>query len=205
MYAVIQTGGKQYRVQEGDVLKIEKLAGEAGSTVEFDKVLLMGEGEQVEIGAPFLDGRKVTGTVRSQGRGPKVEIIKLRRRKHYRRTQGHRQAYTEVEITGIGGGPGKKAAAASGAEASSAKTSGAGASGSQAGATGGAQKKSASSGSAKSGSAAKSGSSAKSGAKKTAASSKSASSGGTAPKTGKASSAGRSTKAGTSKGKSKDS
>ncbi len=130
MYAVIQTGGKQYRVKEGDVLRLEKLAGDPGSTIEFDRVLLLGEGEQVELGSPFLEGRTVRGTVRSQGRARKIEIIKLRRRKHYRRTQGHRQAYTEVEITAIGAGgrksAGRAATKAAGGEGSAAAGAGGG-------------------------------------------------------------------------------
>jgi len=199
MYAVIQTGGKQYRVQEGDVLRIEKLAGEAGSTVEFDKVLLMGEGEQVEIGAPFLDGRKVTGKVRSQGRGSKVEIIKLRRRKHYRKTQGHRQAYTEVEITGIGDGSGKKAAEAPGAGASGSESKAPGESAQTA--RGGGQSKAASSDSSTGSSASQPAASAGSGAKEAGGSSRSAGPGsGSARKAGKGSSAGSAAKA-----KSKDS
>ena len=101
MYAVISTGGKQYRVSEGQVLRIEKLDAEAGANVEFDKVLLVGSGDQVKIGAPFLSGGKVTGTVQSHGKGDKKVIVKFRRRKHYKRTQGHRQHYTEIEITGI--------------------------------------------------------------------------------------------------------
>lgn len=103
MYAVISTGGKQYRVSEGSVLRIEKLEAEAGATVEFDKVLMVGEGEQVKIGAPFLDGGKVTATVRSHGQTKKVPVVKFRRRKHYLRQGNHRQQYTEVKVTGIAG------------------------------------------------------------------------------------------------------
>lgn len=101
MYAVIVTGGKQYRVSEGDTLKVEKLVVEAGSNVEFDQVLMAGEGDQVKVGAPYLDGGKVTAEVVEHGRGKKVEIIKFRRRKHSRKRQGHRQNYTAVRITGI--------------------------------------------------------------------------------------------------------
>lgn len=104
MYAVIETGGKQYRVAQGDVIKVEKLLNEAGETIEFDKVLMISDGDQkVVMGAPFVDGGKVTATVKTQGRHRKVEIIKFRRRKHHMKRQGHRQAYTELEITGIKG------------------------------------------------------------------------------------------------------
>ncbi len=101
MYAVIATGGKQYRVAEGDVIQVETLEGEAGASIDFDKVLMVGEGENVKIGAPYLDGGKVTATIKSHGRGKKVEIVKFRRRKHHRKQMGHRQNYTEVQITGI--------------------------------------------------------------------------------------------------------
>jgi large subunit ribosomal protein L21 len=103
MYAVIATGGKQYRVAEGEVVRIEKLTAEPGADVEFDKVLLVGQGSQVKVGAPFLDGGKVTGTVQSHGKGDKVRIVKFRRRKHYLRQGTHRQPYTDVKITGIQG------------------------------------------------------------------------------------------------------
>ncbi len=101
MYAIVATGGKQYRVKEGEKLRVEKLSAEAGDTVELDKVLMVGEGDDVKIGAPYLEGAKVTATVAANGRGDKVKIVKFRRRKHYRRETGHRQAYTEIEITGI--------------------------------------------------------------------------------------------------------
>jgi large subunit ribosomal protein L21 len=103
MYAVIHTGGKQYRVQEGEVLRVEKLSAEAGSQIEFDRVLLVGEGEDLTIGRPFVEGGKVTATVRAHGKGDKVEIVKFRRRKHYMRRKGHRQLFTELEITAIQG------------------------------------------------------------------------------------------------------
>jgi large subunit ribosomal protein L21 len=103
MFAVINTGGKQYRVSEGTVLRIEKLSADAGSTVEFDKVLLMGQGDQVKVGKPLLDGAKVTATVQSHGKGDKVSVVKFRRRKHYLRMKGHRQSYTEIKVTGIVG------------------------------------------------------------------------------------------------------
>ncbi len=104
MYAVISTGGKQYRVSEGQVLRIEKLEAEAGADVEFDKVLLVGSGDQVKIGSPFLSGGKVTATVQSHGKGDKKVIVKFRRRKHYLRQGTHRQPFTEVKVTGIVGG-----------------------------------------------------------------------------------------------------
>ena len=101
MYAVIQTGGKQYRVEEGTYLKIEKLELGVGDSVEFDKVLLIQSDDAVKVGLPFIEGGKVTATVLSQGRHDKVKIIKFRRRKHHMKQQGHRQYYTEVQITGI--------------------------------------------------------------------------------------------------------
>jgi large subunit ribosomal protein L21 len=101
MYAVIATGGKQYRVAEGDVLRIEKLAAEPGASVEFDRVLVVGEGQGIKVGAPYVAGGKVTATVQSHGKGDKVRIVKFRRRKHYLRQGTHRQQYTEVRITGI--------------------------------------------------------------------------------------------------------
>ena len=103
MYAVIKTGGKQYRVSEGDTLRVEKLDSNAGETIEFDQVLAVGEGADLRIGTPFVEGGKVTATVREQGRAKKVEIIKFRRRKHHMKKMGHRQSYTELEITGISG------------------------------------------------------------------------------------------------------
>ncbi len=101
MYAIVATGGKQYRVKEGEKLRVEKLTAEAGETVELDQVLLVGEGEDVKVGAPYLEGAKVTATVSEHGRLDKVKIIKFRRRKHHRKQMGHRQSYTEIEITGI--------------------------------------------------------------------------------------------------------
>jgi large subunit ribosomal protein L21 len=103
MYAVIKTGGKQYRVTQGETLRVETLDAGEGDSVEFDHVLMVGEGEEVKIGTPLLDGGKVTATVKSHGRAKKVEIIKFRRRKHHMKRMGHRQNYTEVEITGISG------------------------------------------------------------------------------------------------------
>jgi len=101
MYAVIESGGKQHRVEEGEVLKLEKLDAATGDKVDFDKVLMVGEGESVKIGAPYVEGSKVTAEVLNQARGNKVKIIKFNRRKHHRKQQGHRQWYTEVKITGI--------------------------------------------------------------------------------------------------------
>ena len=101
MFAVIHTGGKQYRVSEGSVLRIEKLAADAGSSVAFDQVLLVGQGDDVKVGKPYLSGAKVTATVQAHGQGDKVRIVKFRRRKHYLRQKGHRQPYTEVKVTGI--------------------------------------------------------------------------------------------------------
>ena len=101
MYAVFKTGGKQYRAKQGDVLKIEKLELDAGSDVAFDQVMMLGEGDDVKIGTPIVAGAVVSGKVLSQGRADKVHILKFRRRKHFSKQQGHRQYYTEVEITAI--------------------------------------------------------------------------------------------------------
>jgi len=101
MYAVIATGGKQYRVTQDAVLRIEKLNAEAGSTVEFSDVRLIGEGADVKVGAPSVAGAKVTATVVRHGQGPKSVIVKFRRRKHYLRQGTHRQEFTEVKVTGI--------------------------------------------------------------------------------------------------------
>ncbi len=103
MFAVIVSGGKQYRVQEGQTLKLEKLTAEAGSSVEFDRVLLVGNGDDVKVGAPVVEGAKVAAEIVAHGRGDKVTIIKFRRRKHHMKRQGHRQWFTEVKITGISG------------------------------------------------------------------------------------------------------
>lgn len=104
MYAVIQTGGKQYRVSEGDTVKIEKLTAEAGDSVDFEQVLMVADGDDVKVGKPYLTGGKVTATVESHGRAKKVKIIKFRRRKHHMKRQGHRQWFTAVKITGISAG-----------------------------------------------------------------------------------------------------
>jgi large subunit ribosomal protein L21 len=101
MYAVIATGGKQYRVEKGAVLRVEKLDADPGSTVEFNEVLLVGDGEQVWLGAPLLSGGKVLATVQKHARTRKVAVIKFRRRKHYLRQKTHRQPFTEVRITEI--------------------------------------------------------------------------------------------------------
>ena len=101
MYAVILSGGKQYRVQEGDVLKLETLPAEVGSTIDFDKILLVGEGQAVNVGAPYLKTSKVSATVISHGRHKKIRIVKFKRRKHQEKWQGHRQNFTEVKITAI--------------------------------------------------------------------------------------------------------
>jgi len=101
MYAVIKTGGKQYRVSSGDKLKVEKLAGDVGVEIVLEEVLAVGEGESVSLGSPFVAGASVKATVLAQGRGDKVSIFKMRRRKHYKKSQGHRQSYTEIRIDGI--------------------------------------------------------------------------------------------------------
>ncbi len=101
MYAVIKTGGKQYRVAAGERIKVEQIPADVGAEVSFDQVLLIGEGESVRVGAPTLVGATVTAKVLSHGRHPKANIFKMRRRKHYQKRQGHRQNYTELEISGI--------------------------------------------------------------------------------------------------------
>ncbi|WP_017446161.1 50S ribosomal protein L21 [Gayadomonas joobiniege] len=101
MYAVFQSGGKQHRVTEGQTVRLEKLELEAGASLEFDNVLLVSNGEDIKIGAPYVEGGKVTAEVVGHGRGDKVKIVKFRRRKHSRKQAGHRQWYTEVKITGI--------------------------------------------------------------------------------------------------------
>ena len=104
MYAVIKTGGKQYRVSEGSTLKVEKINAAEGSSVELDKVLMVADEDSVTVGTPYVEGGKVTATVKAHGRGPKVNIIKFRRRKQHLKRQGHRQAFTELEVTGINPG-----------------------------------------------------------------------------------------------------
>ncbi len=104
MYAVIRTGGKQYRVSKGDRLEVEKLPGDEGDKIEFTDVLMVGEGADVTVGSPTVKGGKVAAKVVSQGKGDKVDIIKFKRRTNYLRHKGHRQPLTIVEITGISGG-----------------------------------------------------------------------------------------------------
>ena len=103
MYAVIVSGGKQHRVEEGEVLRLEKIEAETGATISFDQVLMVGNGADVKVGTPVVAGAAVTAEVVAHGRGDKVTIIKFRRRKHSMKRQGHRQWYTEVKITGIQG------------------------------------------------------------------------------------------------------
>ena len=115
MYAIIETGGKQYRVQEGDVLTIEKLGVEAGETVEFDKVLVLA-GEELKVGAPYVEGAKVVGEVVENGKAKKVIIFKYKAKKDYRKKQGHRQPYTMVKIVSLTGEAAPKKEAAPKAE-----------------------------------------------------------------------------------------
>jgi len=103
MYAVIKTGGKQYRVSAGEKLKVESIRAEVGAQIVLDQVLLVSDGDKVTAGTPLVSGATVKATVVAHGRGEKVAIFKLRRRKHYRKTLGHRQNYTEIEINGITG------------------------------------------------------------------------------------------------------
>jgi large subunit ribosomal protein L21 len=103
MYAVFTTGGKQYRASQGDIVRVEKLEAEKGATIELDNVLMVGDGDDVRIGTPIIDGGKVTAEVVDHGRGEKIRIIKFRRRKHHMKQMGHRQYYTEIKITGIEG------------------------------------------------------------------------------------------------------
>jgi large subunit ribosomal protein L21 len=103
MYAVVVTGGKQYRVEPGEWLRVEKLEGEEGSAITLDRVLMIANGEAIQVGSPVLAGATVTAEIIGQGRGKKVDIIKFRRRKHHRKHQGHRQAFTEIKITSING------------------------------------------------------------------------------------------------------
>jgi large subunit ribosomal protein L21 len=103
MYAVIKTGGKQYRVAAGDKVKVESLPADVGAEVTLEHVLMVADGDNVKMGTPVLSGAAVKATVLSHGRGEKVKIYKMHRRKHYRKTQGHRQNYTELQITSISG------------------------------------------------------------------------------------------------------
>jgi large subunit ribosomal protein L21 len=111
MYAVFRSGGKQYRAVKGDVLRLEKIAGDEGATVKFDEVLLVGEGSDIKVGSPTLSGSTVSAKVLQQGKSRKVSVVKFKRRKNYLRQGSHRQFFTEVEITDITGGSAKKAAA----------------------------------------------------------------------------------------------
>ena len=125
MYAVIKSGGKQHRVVEGELLKVEKLEAATGETITFDEILLIGEGDSVEIGAPHVSGKAVSAEVVRHGRGEKVKIVKFRRRKHHRKQMGHRQWFTEIKITSVGEAGAKKKAAPKAKAAEPAKSEGA--------------------------------------------------------------------------------
>ena len=101
MYAIVKTGGKQYRVEEGQVLRVERLLGAAGESVKLGDVLLLADGDATRLGSPSVEGASVTGTVLEQGRGAKVRVFKYKKRKHYRKTRGHRQEFTAVRIDKI--------------------------------------------------------------------------------------------------------
>ena len=101
MYAVIVTGGKQYKVREGETLRVERIAASLGDTVEFEKVLMVADGEAVKLGHPYVEGGKVLATVDDHGLAKKIKVVKFKRRKNYLRNKGHRQDYTELTITGI--------------------------------------------------------------------------------------------------------
>ena len=103
MYAVIESGGKQHRIVEGELLKVEKIEAETGSIIDFDRVLMVGEGETIKVGTPIVKGATVSAEVMQHGRGDKVTIIKFKRRKHHMKRQGHRQWFTEIKITAING------------------------------------------------------------------------------------------------------
>lgn len=103
MYAVVKTGGKQYRVSAGEKLKVEQIPADIGTEIELDQVLMVADGEAVRMGTPLVSGALVKAKVLAHGRGEKVHIFKMRRRKHYRKSQGHRQNFTELEILGIAG------------------------------------------------------------------------------------------------------
>lgn len=102
MFAVVETGGKQYKVAVGDRVKVEKLVAEEGESISLDRVLMVADGENVSVGSPVLDGRAVSAKVLGHGRAEKIRVFKMKRRKGYRRNQGHRQSFTELEITDIG-------------------------------------------------------------------------------------------------------
>ena len=110
MYAVFRSGGKQYRAAQGDVLRLEKIEADEGATIEFDEVLLVGEGSDIKVGSPVLSGSTVSGKVVRQGKSRKVPVVKFKRRQNYLRQGTHRQFFTEVEITSISGASAKKAA-----------------------------------------------------------------------------------------------
>ena len=101
MYAVIRTGGKQYRIQVGEKIKVEQIEAQSGSELILDQVLMVADGEKISMGDPLVEGATVSATVLGQGRHDKIRIFKMRRRKHYQKHQGHRQNYTEIQITGI--------------------------------------------------------------------------------------------------------
>lgn len=103
MYAVVRTGGKQVRVEPGDRVRVEKLAGDVGGRIELDDVLMVGGDDAIQVGTPVVAGAKVTGTITAQARHPKITVFKMKRRKGYRRKQGHRQDYTEIEVDKIEG------------------------------------------------------------------------------------------------------
>jgi large subunit ribosomal protein L21 len=126
MYAVIKSGGKQYKVQAGDILQVEKLEGDKGAVIQFTDVLLAtnSDSSQVLLGKPTLSGAVVDGEIVGQGRGDKITIVKMKRRKQYRRTQGHRQNYTQVLITGIATGTGEKSTLAADQKATKLKSFG---------------------------------------------------------------------------------
>lgn len=109
MYAIVETGGKQYKVTEGDIIRVEKLAAEAGEKVELDKVLVLGEGADIKVGTPYIEGAKVVGEIVENGKGQKVIIFKYKAKKDYRKKQGHRQPYTMIKIESLGGGSAPKA------------------------------------------------------------------------------------------------
>jgi large subunit ribosomal protein L21 len=104
MYAIIETGGKQYRVAEGDLVTVEKLEADKGSSLDIDRVLMLAEGDSVQVGKPYLEGAKVTAEVAAHGKHDKVRIVKFKRRKHHLKRQGHRQLFTQLKITGISNG-----------------------------------------------------------------------------------------------------
>ena len=104
MYVVFESGGKQYRANQGDTVRVEKLNAEAGASVDIDKVLMVTDGDDVKVGAPYLDGGKVSAVVTAHGRDKKIHIVKFRRRKHSRKQMGHRQHFTDLQITGITAG-----------------------------------------------------------------------------------------------------